>query len=289
MANQGNPLPPLAIPPLAIPPLAITPLATGPVSLVAATSATTVMNLAMTSNPGEPVVGQRPARPPPPPLDSMRAYRACLNCRNRKSKCDLDINGGRPPCRRCQREGRDCVLGESHRGGRRVRKKPKLEESDDKNKKVPTKLGFQGATSSIAVTPSGIGFSYSAGPSPSMNPLSVPQTPQPPATFQNPYIGRTEQTYTWPPLPAPTTTTTASDSSRNTGQTLLSSPPIDPALRTGQESTHTLQTVPMMATLPKAIKIVSRSSSNLERWPADKTQVPSSQRTFFITNRFRIA
>ena len=33
---------------------------------------------------------------PPPPLDQMRAYRACLNCRNRKSKCDLDVNGGRP-------------------------------------------------------------------------------------------------------------------------------------------------------------------------------------------------
>ena len=35
-------------------------------------------------------------RPPPPPLDTMRAYRACLNCRGRKSKCDLDINQGRP-------------------------------------------------------------------------------------------------------------------------------------------------------------------------------------------------
>ncbi|KAH8587710.1 hypothetical protein B0O99DRAFT_526359 [Bisporella sp. PMI_857] len=57
----------------------------------------------------------------------MRAYRACLNCRGRKSKCDLDINGGRPPCRRCQREARECILGESHRGGRRVRKKPKIE------------------------------------------------------------------------------------------------------------------------------------------------------------------
>lgn len=30
-----------------------------------------------------------------PPLDTMRAYRACLNCRSRKSKCDLDINGGK--------------------------------------------------------------------------------------------------------------------------------------------------------------------------------------------------
>lgn len=39
---------------------------------------------------------QPPSRPAPLPLDQMRAYRACLNCRNRKSKCDLDINGGRP-------------------------------------------------------------------------------------------------------------------------------------------------------------------------------------------------
>lgn len=31
-----------------------------------------------------------------PPLESMRAYRACLNCRSRKSKCYLEANGGRP-------------------------------------------------------------------------------------------------------------------------------------------------------------------------------------------------
>lgn len=36
------------------------------------------------------------ARAPP---DAMRAYRACLNCRNRKSKCDLDGNAGRPVSR----------------------------------------------------------------------------------------------------------------------------------------------------------------------------------------------
>lgn len=28
--------------------------------------------------------------------DPMRAYRACIHCRNRKTKCTLDINGGRP-------------------------------------------------------------------------------------------------------------------------------------------------------------------------------------------------
>jgi hypothetical protein len=35
-----------------------------------------------------------PARPGV--VDPMRAYRACLNCRGRKSRCDLDINNGRP-------------------------------------------------------------------------------------------------------------------------------------------------------------------------------------------------
>lgn len=54
------------------------------------------------------------ARPPPPPLDTMRAYRACLHCRNRKSKCDLESNQGRPVssiyyfvvCLRCFQIGR---------------------------------------------------------------------------------------------------------------------------------------------------------------------------------------
>lgn len=29
-------------------------------------------------------------------LDAMRAYRACLHCRSRKTKCNLDVNGGKP-------------------------------------------------------------------------------------------------------------------------------------------------------------------------------------------------
>ncbi len=36
------------------------------------------------------------ATAPLPPLESMRAYRACLHCRSRKTKCTLDANGGRP-------------------------------------------------------------------------------------------------------------------------------------------------------------------------------------------------
>lgn len=95
----------------------------------------------------DPEASTAPSRPSV--ADPMRAYRACLNCRGRKSKCDLDFNNGRPvslsyphislglmrllttgqPCRRCQREARECILGESHRGGRRVRKKPKIEDN----------------------------------------------------------------------------------------------------------------------------------------------------------------
>lgn len=74
-----------------------------------------------------------------------RVSRACLHCRQRKSKCDLlvirflffnfiliysllmfnrDGSGspGVPPCQRCIRDGRECVLGSSNRGGRRIRK-----------------------------------------------------------------------------------------------------------------------------------------------------------------------
>ncbi|RAQ58013.1 C6 transcription factor [Aspergillus flavus] len=53
-----------------------------------------------------------------------RVSRACLHCRQRKSKCDLDSNGnpGVPPCQRCLRDGRECILGSSNRGGRRIRK-----------------------------------------------------------------------------------------------------------------------------------------------------------------------
>ncbi|KAJ6145626.1 Transcription factor [Penicillium chermesinum] len=53
-----------------------------------------------------------------------RVSRACLHCRQRKSRCDLDSNGnpGKPPCQRCVREHRECILGGSNRGGRRIRK-----------------------------------------------------------------------------------------------------------------------------------------------------------------------
>uniref|UniRef100_A0A060THX7 ARAD1D34760p n=1 Tax=Blastobotrys adeninivorans TaxID=409370 RepID=A0A060THX7_BLAAD len=48
-----------------------------------------------------------------------RSYKACINCRVRKIKCDLgDLSNPRgPPCARCRREGRECVFAESRRGG----------------------------------------------------------------------------------------------------------------------------------------------------------------------------
>lgn len=48
------------------------------------------------------------------PEDFKRAYKACINCRQRKAKCILGTgpDGGelKPPCQRCKREMRECVF-----------------------------------------------------------------------------------------------------------------------------------------------------------------------------------
>ncbi|ODQ78318.1 hypothetical protein BABINDRAFT_39889 [Babjeviella inositovora NRRL Y-12698] len=48
-----------------------------------------------------------------------RNYKACLNCRMRKVKCDLGSvdSPHDPPCARCSRERRECTFVESRRGG----------------------------------------------------------------------------------------------------------------------------------------------------------------------------
>ncbi|KAH0277127.1 hypothetical protein KCU91_g3395, partial [Aureobasidium melanogenum] len=58
------------------------------------------------------------------PEREKRTYRACLHCRQRKSRCDLYGSGepGKPPCERCIRENHECILGPSHRGGRRIKR-----------------------------------------------------------------------------------------------------------------------------------------------------------------------
>ncbi|KAJ5713941.1 uncharacterized protein N7483_011122 [Penicillium malachiteum] len=49
----------------------------------------------------------------------LQEYRACVRCRSRKTRCDLRSSGtpGKPPCVKCTREGADCVLADSRRGG----------------------------------------------------------------------------------------------------------------------------------------------------------------------------
>ncbi|KAJ5995341.1 hypothetical protein N7481_002318 [Penicillium waksmanii] len=49
----------------------------------------------------------------------LRQYRACVRCRSRKTRCDLQSIGeaGKPPCLKCEREGAECVLAGSRRGG----------------------------------------------------------------------------------------------------------------------------------------------------------------------------
>ncbi|KAL3459588.1 hypothetical protein BJX64DRAFT_279100 [Aspergillus heterothallicus] len=49
----------------------------------------------------------------------IRLYRACVRCRERKTKCDLQSIGhpGKPPCLKCHQDGLDCMLAGSRRGG----------------------------------------------------------------------------------------------------------------------------------------------------------------------------
>jgi hypothetical protein len=48
------------------------------------------------------------------PEDFKRAYKACINCRQRKAKCILETRDDagqlKPPCKRCDREMRECVF-----------------------------------------------------------------------------------------------------------------------------------------------------------------------------------
>ncbi|KAK6200248.1 Septin-domain-containing protein [Scheffersomyces amazonensis] len=80
-------------------------------------------------------------RPESPPLAGgnqkyKRNYRACLNCRLRKVKCDLGPvdNPREGKCARCLRERKECVFVESKRGGSgnvsTGRKKRKVDEGE---------------------------------------------------------------------------------------------------------------------------------------------------------------
>ncbi|EMT63259.1 Transcriptional activator ARO80 [Fusarium odoratissimum] len=61
--------------------------------------------------------------PPTGPETEKRVSRACVSCRSRKTRCDLDSSGvpGDPPCRRCIEKNQECILATSRRGGRRIK------------------------------------------------------------------------------------------------------------------------------------------------------------------------
>lgn len=67
-----------------------------------------------------------------------RISRACLRCRQRKSKCNLGTLGqpGAPPCQTCIRDQVECVLATSKRGGRRVRKTANLLAGTDNHQNL---------------------------------------------------------------------------------------------------------------------------------------------------------
>ncbi|CAO2648369.1 Nn.00g076360.m01.CDS01 [Neocucurbitaria sp. VM-36] len=68
------------------------------------------------------------------PDDFKRAYKACINCRQRKAKCILGTgpDGGelKPPCQRCKREMRECVF-RSERSWVKRRKPGETRDNED--------------------------------------------------------------------------------------------------------------------------------------------------------------
>lgn len=78
------------------------------------------MSTEQTTNNSSKEQGNQSEQAAPPTAKLTRSYRACINCRTHKTKCDLgDVNNPiPPPCSRCKRERKECVFGESKRGGR---------------------------------------------------------------------------------------------------------------------------------------------------------------------------
>jgi hypothetical protein len=68
------------------------------------------------------------------PEDFKRAYKACINCRQRKAKCILATgpDGGelKPPCQRCKREMRECIF-RSERSWVKRRKPGEVRDEED--------------------------------------------------------------------------------------------------------------------------------------------------------------
>ncbi|EUC44195.1 hypothetical protein COCMIDRAFT_27425 [Bipolaris oryzae ATCC 44560] len=90
-----------------------------------------------TNAPQQPVGAQAATNPDEDEASKIkRTQIACLNCRKRKSRCLLDSNNS-IPCLRCKRDNLECVLGGSNRGGRRERKKKRVDESQPQQQSEP--------------------------------------------------------------------------------------------------------------------------------------------------------
>ena len=101
------------------------------------------------------------------------------------------------PCRRCQREARECILGESHRGGRRVRKNPKEDGALLESPSHPQ-----------------AGFPSSSNHTPLFSPHAGPLHPAPANPFSSQYAPREDQESRYP-WQLPTPTNTSGSDSRN--------------------------------------------------------------------------
>lgn len=70
---------------------------------------------------------------PPLQQEFQRAYRACLTCRKRKSRCELSAEdyAANKPCARCRRELKQCVFTAERppRPGRRAQASPILDQA----------------------------------------------------------------------------------------------------------------------------------------------------------------
>ncbi|KAF2855269.1 C6 transcription factor-like protein [Plenodomus tracheiphilus IPT5] len=106
------------------------------------------------------------------PEDFKRAYKACINCRQRKAKCILGTgpDGGelKPPCQRCKREMRECVF----RSERSWVKRRKPGEARDNEEEEPVRP-HSGSISNVQPSPvhrsSNSAHGFTPGHSPHMS------------------------------------------------------------------------------------------------------------------------
>ncbi|CAK7221844.1 hypothetical protein SBRCBS47491_004667 [Sporothrix bragantina] len=87
---------------------------------------------------------------PTPSKDKHRVSRACISCRQRKTRCDLYSHGtpGDPPCTRCFQERLDCTLATSRRGGRRPRRTDATKQQQQQQQQL------SGVSAALPSTPS---------------------------------------------------------------------------------------------------------------------------------------